>query len=37
MVERSPPKQVHQAIYRVIPGKRMIDPGSNLLKTTTQP
>ena len=31
-----PPEQVHQAIYRVIPGKRMLDPGSSLLETTRQ-
>jgi len=32
-----PPEQVHQTIHCVIPGKRMLDPGSSLLETTTQP
>gem|GEM_PF-3006104 len=36
-VERFPPKQVHQSICCVIPGKRTLDPGSSLLETTSQP
>ena len=32
MVERFPRNRLYQTIYRVIPGKRMLDPGSSLLK-----
>jgi hypothetical protein len=35
-VEWFPPKQVHQAIYCVIPGKRTLDPGSSLLETPVE-
>jgi hypothetical protein len=34
MVKSSPRNKPYQAIYCVIPGS---DPGSSLLKTTTQP
>ena len=43
MVERFPrnkshptPKQVHQVIFCVIPGKRTLDPGSSLLETPVE-
>ena len=43
MVERCPrneshptSKQVHQVIFCVIPGKRMLDPGSSLLETPVE-
>ena len=35
MVERFP-KKPYQAIYCVIPGKRMLDPGSSLLETSSK-
>jgi hypothetical protein len=31
MVERFPRNKLYQAIYCVIPGKRMLDPGSSAL------